>query len=42
MLRSILLKGLGPAAFWEDLVALAIFASAMLALASVRLRRQWA
>jgi len=42
MLRSILLKGLGPAAFWEDLVALAIFASLMLALASVRLRRQWA
>ena len=42
MLRSILLKGLGPAAFWEDLVALAVFASLMLALASVRLRRQWA
>ena len=42
MLRSILLKGLGPAAFWQDLVALAIFASLMLALASVRLRRQWA
>ena len=42
MLRSILLKGLGPAAFWEDLVALAVFASVMLALASVRLRRQWA
>ena len=39
MLRSILLKGLGPAAFWEDLVALAVFASLMLALASVRLRR---
>ena len=42
MLRSILLKGLGPAAFWQDLVALAVFASLMLALASVRLRRQWA
>jgi len=42
MLRSILLKGLGPTAFWEDLVALAVFASLMLALASVRLRRQWA
>ena len=42
MLRSILLKGLGPAAFWQDLVALAVFAFLMLALASVRLRRQWA
>jgi len=42
MLRSILLKGLGPAAFWEDLVALAIFATLMLVMASVRLRRQWA
>ena len=42
MLRSILLKGLGPAAFWEDLVALTIFATVMLALASIRLRRQWA
>jgi ABC-2 type transport system permease protein len=42
MLRSILLKGLGPAAFREDVIALAIFASLMLALASVRLRRQWA
>jgi ABC-2 type transport system permease protein len=42
MLRSILLKGLGPAAFWEDLAALAVFASVMLALASIRLRRQWA
>ena len=42
MLRSILLKGLGPAAFWEDLLALAVFATVMLALASIRLRRQWA
>jgi ABC-2 type transport system permease protein len=42
MLRSILLKGLGPAAFWDDLLALAVFAALMLTLASVRLRRQWA
>jgi hypothetical protein len=42
MLRSILLKGLGPAAFWEDLFALAIFATVMVGLASVRLGRQWA
>jgi ABC-2 type transport system permease protein len=42
MLRSILLKGLGPSAFREDMIALAVFASLMLALASVRLRRQWA
>ena len=41
-LRSILLKGVGPAAFWQDLAALAVFAIVMLGLASVRLRRQWA
>jgi len=41
-LRSILLKGVGPAAFWADLAALGVFAILMLGLASVRLRRQWA
>jgi ABC-2 type transport system permease protein len=40
-LRSIILKGAGPAAFAEDLVALSIFAVVMLALASVRLGRGW-
>ena len=41
-LRAIVLKGVGPGAFWEQLVALAIFASVMLGLASLRLRREWA
>jgi ABC-2 type transport system permease protein len=40
-LRAIVLKGAGAAAFWEDLAALAIFAALVLALASVRLRREW-
>jgi ABC-2 type transport system permease protein len=40
-LRSIVLKGVGPEVFWENLVALAIFAVAILGLASLRLRRQW-
>jgi ABC-2 type transport system permease protein len=41
-LRGIVLKGVGPAAFWQDLVALAIYATVILALASLRLKRQWA
>jgi ABC-2 type transport system permease protein len=41
-LRGIVLKGAELAAFWHDLVALAIFATVMLALASVRLSREWA
>jgi drug efflux transport system permease protein len=41
-LRAIVLKGVGIEAFWPDLVALAIFAAAVLVLASVRLRREWA
>ncbi len=41
-LRQILLKGAGIATFWEDLAALGLFALVMLALASLRLRRQWA
>jgi ABC-2 type transport system permease protein len=41
-LRGVVLKGVGPAAFWQDLVALAVFAAIILALASVRVRRQWA
>ena len=42
VLRGIVLKGVGPAAFWQDLLALAIYATVILALASLRLRRQWA
>jgi len=41
-LRGIVLKGVGPAVFWQDLVALAVFAVVILGLASVRVRRQWA
>ena len=41
-LRAIVLKGVGVAAFWQELVALAIFATVILMLASLRLRRQWA
>jgi drug efflux transport system permease protein len=41
-LRGIVLKGVGAAAFWQDLVALAVFATVILMLASLRLRRQWA
>lgn len=41
-LRAIVLKGVGPAMFWEELVALAVFAVVILGLASLRLRRQWA
>jgi ABC-2 type transport system permease protein len=41
-LRGIVLKGVGPEAFWSDLVALGIFAVAILGLASLRLGRQWA
>ena len=41
-LRGIVLKGVGPSVFWIDLVALGIFAVAILGLASLRLRRQWA
>jgi ABC-2 type transport system permease protein len=41
-LRAVVLKGAGIGAFWEDLVALGIFAAVALGLASVRLAREWA
>jgi len=41
-LRSIVLKGLGPSVYWQDLAALVVFAAVILGLASLRLRRQWA
>lgn len=41
-LRGVLLKGVGIEVFWRDLVALGVFAVAILGLASLRLRRQWA
>ena len=40
--RGIVLKGVGPADFWTDVIALVVYAIAILALASVRVRRQWA
>jgi ABC-2 type transport system permease protein len=41
-LRAIVLKGADITAFWQDLVALAIFATVAMGLASMRLRREWA
>jgi ABC-2 type transport system permease protein len=41
-LRSIVLKGAGISAFWQDIVALAIFGVVALGLASLRLRKEWA
>ena len=40
-LRSIVLKGADVTAFWQDMVALAIFAGVLTGLASLRLRREW-
>jgi len=40
-LRAIVLKGAGLSAFWTQLGALAVYAAAMVALASFRLKRQW-
>jgi len=41
-LRAVVLKGADITAFWQDLLALAIFAIVAMGLASLRLRRQWA
>jgi ABC-2 type transport system permease protein len=41
-LRGIVLRGVGPEVFWDQLVALGLFAIVILGLASLRLRRQWA
>lgn len=40
-LRAIVLKGAPVGAFWEQLVALGIFSTIALALASLRLKREW-
>lgn len=40
-LRAIVLKGADVTAFWQQLMALAIFATIATALASLRLRREW-
>lgn len=41
VLRGIVLKGVGPAVFWQELAALVVFAAIVLALASLRLKREW-
>jgi ABC-2 type transport system permease protein len=41
-LRATVLKGADITAFWQDLGALAIFATVAMGLASLRLRREWA
>ena len=40
-LRGIVLKGVGIAVFWQELAALVAFAGVVLALASLRLKREW-
>ena len=41
-LRAIVLKGVGITVFWRDIVALVVFATVVLSLASLRLKREWA
>jgi ABC-2 type transport system permease protein len=41
-LRGIVLKGVGLEVFWRDLAALVVFATVIVALASLRLKREWA
>lgn len=41
ILRGVVLKGVGAAAVWQDLAALVVFAALVLALASLRLKREW-
>src|SRR5262245_14895539 len=41
VLRGIVLKGVGVLQFWQDLAALIVFATVMLGLSSLRLKREW-
>ncbi len=41
-LRGVVLKGVGPEVFWRDLAALVVFATVIIGLASIRLKREWA
>ena len=41
VLRGLVLKGVGAEVFWQELAALAAFATVILALASLRLKREW-
>ena len=40
-LRAIVLKGADVTAFWQQLMALGIFATVATTLAALRLRREW-
>jgi ABC-2 type transport system permease protein len=42
ILRGLLLKGVGVGQLWVDIASLAAFSFAVLALASLRLKREWA
>jgi len=42
ILRGLLLKGVGVGLLWVDILSLAAFSVAVLALASLRLKREWA
>lgn len=41
VLRGIVLKGVSALEYWQDLAALALYATVMLGLSSLRLRREW-
>jgi len=41
-LRGIVLKGVGVEVLWQELAALVVFATIIMALASLRLKREWA
>ena len=41
-LRGIVLKGVGIEVFWRDLAALVVFATVIVGLATLRLKREWA
>lgn len=40
VVRSVILKGVGPLAFWDQLIFLTIFASATIGISSLRLRKR--
>lgn len=40
VVRSVILKGVGPSAFWEQLIFLVMFASLMIGISSIRLRKR--
>lgn len=42
VVRSVMLKGVGPSAFWEQLIYLAIFAGVMIGISSRRLQKRGA